>query len=220
MSPALLENMLHFLPLFKIDILVVGLGNPGEQYCDTPHNAGFDVVDTLASRIESEDISLKKYTKYNSLVHEVRMGRTAAALVKPQVFMNSSGQVVARLVKRYRLKNLGSLWLVHDDIDLSLGHLRVTFNRGSGGHRGVQDVIDRVGSTQFYRFRFGIRPHNMPDKRSPELMRTYVTKKMDSTVMDIFGDTSHFCANLMHKGLLGVPMVELLGDYTVTQPPR
>jgi peptidyl-tRNA hydrolase len=107
---------------------------------------------------------------------------------------------------------------VHDDIDLPLGQLRVTFDRGSGGHRGVQNVIDRLGSNKFYRFRFGIRPYNMPQQRSPELMQAFVTRKMTGTVMGIFDSTSHFCTDLMHKGLLGVPIVELLGDYTITPP--
>jgi peptidyl-tRNA hydrolase, PTH1 family len=207
--------MLNFLPLVKAHVLVIGLGNPGGQYYDTPHNAGFDVVDTLASRIDSEDFAIKELNKKRVTLFEVRMAGRSTVLAKPQVFMNNSGEVAAQLAKRYRLANLGSLWLVHDDIDLPLGKLRVTFNRSSGGHGGVRSVIEHLGSNQFYRFRFGIRPPDMPERRSSELMRNYVTRKMTRTPFDAFAKTSHLCADLIYQGLTGTPILELLGDHNV-----
>ena len=132
--------------------LIAGLGNPGESYANTPHNVGFDVVDVLAKKLETE--------WKNSSGFHARMARTAFAgetlmLVKPQTFMNLSGSSVAPLL-RYYGGEPKDLTVVLDDADLPLGRLRIRPTGGSGGHRGLASVIEALGTEAFPRVRLGV----------------------------------------------------------------
>lgn len=132
--------------------LIAGLGNPGESYANTPHNVGFDVVDVLAKRLESE--------WKNSSGFRARVVRTAYAgqtlmLVKPQTFMNLSGTSVAPLLRYYGGEPC-DLTVVLDDADLPLGRLRIRASGGSGGHRGLASVIESLGTEAFARVRLGV----------------------------------------------------------------
>lgn len=115
--------------------LVVGLGNPGTEYEKTRHNAGFIVVDAIAKKID-EKLKVK--------------------FIKPDTFMNNSGRAVAPLVKTK--KDLADLIVVYDDIDIPLGKIKISFNRSSGGHNGVESIINHVKSQEFLRIRIGICP--------------------------------------------------------------
>ena len=143
--------------------VIVGLGNPGEQYQSTRHNAGFLALDELANRL---DLSWSVNKKCQS---ELAKGNELM-LVKPVVYMNNSGPTVRAVLSYYRLlpkkfrlfdiKNADlSSWLVviHDDIDLNLGTYKITANSRSAGHRGVQSVIDHLHTKNFTRLRLGIR---------------------------------------------------------------
>ena len=132
--------------------LIAGLGNPGEGYANTPHNVGFDVVDVLAKKLETE--------WKNSSGFHARVARTAFAgetlmLVKPQTFMNLSGSSVAPLL-RYYGGEPKDLTVVLDDADLPLGRLRIRPTGGSGGHRGLASVIEALGTEAFSRVRLGV----------------------------------------------------------------
>ena len=132
--------------------LIAGLGNPGEGYANTPHNVGFDVVDVLAKRLETE--------WRNSSGFHARVARTAFAgetlmLVKPQTFMNLSGSSVVPLL-RYYGGEPQDLTVVLDDADLPLGRLRIRSAGGSGGHRGLASVIEALGTEAFSRVRLGV----------------------------------------------------------------
>jgi len=124
--------------------LIVGLGNPGQDYEKTRHNLGFMVL--------GEMFALVRQKKFRCLSARPT-AETVIAL--PQTFMNDSGQSVASLMRFYRLAH-DSLWVIHDDIDLPLGAIKVQFNRSSAGHRGVQSIIDSLGSQAFHRFRLGV----------------------------------------------------------------
>lgn len=128
--------------------LVVGLGNPGPQYLLSRHNAGFLIVDAFA-----EAYGLKWRRRP---LAEVAEGTTEAVLlVKPLTFMNMSGEAVKELVDRYGLP-LGRVLVVHDDIDLPFGRLRIKRGGGHGGHRGVASVMEAVGGEGFPRLKIGV----------------------------------------------------------------
>lgn len=129
--------------------LIVGLGNPGEKYEDTRHNIGFMVVDKLAHELGNEDISWQ--TQGDALV--AKAGEVV--LVKPQTFMNDSGKAVSRIAKYYRISS-GDVWVVHDDLDLPLGKIRIRTGGGTAGHHGIESVIQHLHSDGFVRFRLGI----------------------------------------------------------------
>lgn len=132
--------------------LVVGLGNPGATYRDTPHNAGFTVVDRLAA---TADCDLRKSRRF-----PVRIGRAALAgndvwLMQPQTFMNRSGDAVAPWVRYHRLA-IDRLVVVVDDIDLPLGTLRIRAGGGHGGHNGLRSIMEQLATDAFPRVRVGV----------------------------------------------------------------
>ncbi len=131
--------------------IVIGLGNPGKEYSETRHNIGFRIVDWM-NKNYGGDFKLDK--KSNSEVSEVKINGTKVLLVKPQTFMNNSGQAVNRLVKNLKFK-IENLVVIHDDLDIPFGKTKLSFDRSSAGHKGVESVIRLLKSHKFYRLRFG-----------------------------------------------------------------
>lgn len=136
-------------------IIIVGLGNPGEKYKNTRHNIGFRVIDEFAKENNFPEFRLSK--KFNALVSE----KEEIILVKPQTFMNESGKTT-RTVLGVTPRTV--LVVVHDDIDLPMGKIKISKNRGSAGHKGVQSIIKELSSKDFTRFRIGIQPRFQQEK--------------------------------------------------------
>ncbi len=132
--------------------LVVGLGNPGREYAGTRHNIGFAVVDRLAGRL---DCSLKSSLRFQARIGKTRRGDNELWLVEPDTFMNRSGDAVGAIL-RYMKVAVEDLIVVFDDADLELGQLRLRPKGGSGGHRGIQSILETLGSDAFIRVRVGI----------------------------------------------------------------
>lgn len=139
--------------------VIAGLGNPGPQYQHTRHNIGFDVIDVLARR---HHISIQQ-RQAESLCGQGCIGGRAALLVKPQTYMNASGRAVAPLVQHY-LQAGEQLVVIHDEIDLPLGRMKVKRQGGDAGHRGIRSIIACIGHGDFVRIRMGIgRPLHKAD---------------------------------------------------------
>lgn len=135
--------------------LVVGLGNPGEEYKKTRHNIGFEIVEKLA------DAAWKLNKKFNGEISEGKIGREKIIFLKPQTFMNDSGRAVAAAAGFYKIKPADIL-VIHDDIDLPLGKIRIKKDGSSGGHRGVESIITALGSRDFFRLKIGVAPEARP----------------------------------------------------------
>jgi PTH1 family peptidyl-tRNA hydrolase len=134
------------------DLLVVGLGNPGSEHTTTRHNVGAAVVELLASR-HGERL---KRSKERAMVAEARMGTGRLALAFPQTYMNDSGQAVAPLVRRFGITDLARLVVVHDELDLPVGAVRVKLGGGLAGHNGLRSIKAHLHSDAFARVRIGI----------------------------------------------------------------
>lgn len=132
--------------------LIVGLGNPGEQYTKTRHNAGFWLLDALAKRYGAH-FSLEK--KFQAACAKVAIKHHSVYLAKPQTFMNASGRSVAALANFYHLA-ADEILVVHDELAIPEGALRLKFGGGHAGHNGLRDIISALGSKDFYRLRMGI----------------------------------------------------------------
>lgn len=131
--------------------VIVGLGNPGKKYAQTRHNVGFDVIDYLAYR---NDIEIKKI-KHKALVGQGIIDGKKVMLVKPQTFMNLSGQSVLEIFEYYKI-DLNKLIVIYDDIDIDLGRVRIR-KKGSGGtHNGMRNIIYLLQKDEFPRVRIGI----------------------------------------------------------------
>ncbi|MDI6691833.1 MAG: aminoacyl-tRNA hydrolase [Anaerosomatales bacterium] len=169
--------------------LIVGLGNPGEEYACTRHNAGFMVVDLLA-----ENLGVSYWREEcGSRVGVVRLGDEDLVLAKPQTYMNRSGSAVRRLLERYDA-SLADTIVIHDDLDLPETVVRVKRGGGHGGHNGLRSIVETVGSGDFVRVRLGIgRP---PGRQDPA---DYVLEPMRGEVAErIEGAVPHAAAAVMH----------------------
>ncbi len=143
--------------------LIVGLGNPGRGYANNRHNAGFICLNHFA---RTQGIRFdKKQGKARIGTGEIADSKVVVA--KPQTYMNLSGQSVSRLIKKFDI-NLDDLLVIHDDLDLPLGKIRIRLGGGSGGHNGVDSIISELGSQDFIRLRVGIgRPVKNEDSTEP-----------------------------------------------------
>lgn len=130
--------------------LITGLGNPGEELKDTKHNLGFAVLDQL-----DPDAKWQEKKAYSALLAKTTIAGQEAVLVKPLTFMNNSGQAVKKIAKDFKIKP-DKIIVVHDDLDLPIGGIKLSQNKNSGGHKGVQSIIDHIKSKNFIRIRIGI----------------------------------------------------------------
>lgn len=139
-------------------ILIAGLGNPGKEYVRTRHNAGFMLVDYF--RENETDLNFSEWEFSKKLNSEICSGKFEGKkiiLLKPQTFMNLSGEAIAAAKKYFiRGETSNNLIVVHDEIDLPLGTFRVSKNASSAGHQGVQNIIDALGTKNFLRLRIGV----------------------------------------------------------------
>ncbi len=132
--------------------LIVGLGNPGPRYITTRHNAGFWLVDNLAVQ---KDVQFRQEAKFFGEVCRVEQGDLKYWLLKPNTFMNHSGQAVAALASYYKI-SIDQILVIHDDLDFPTGTVRLKKGGGDGRHNGLKDIIAKLGSPQFLRLRIGI----------------------------------------------------------------
>ena len=131
--------------------LIVGLGNPGEQYAGTRHNLGYRVIRVLSRRMETG----KPVQKHRALLAVGEYKATEVMLVQPLTYMNRSGLAVKEILKNYHIE-LSDTLIVFDDLDLPPGNIRLRSKGGSAGHRGIQSIIDVLGTSDFPRLRIGI----------------------------------------------------------------
>ncbi len=142
-----------------LPVMIVGLGNPGPAYRNTRHNFGFLAVDELADEL---NIQVKRL-KFKAMIGEGRFNGNKVVLVKPMTFMNESGRAVAPLLRYFKLP-LSNLLVIHDDLDLPLGTLRLRPSGGTSGQRGMASIITHLGTQEFPRMRLGIgRPPGQMD---------------------------------------------------------
>ena len=132
--------------------LIVGLGNPGADYVDTRHNAGFWLIDLIAAE---RSLNFRFEKRYNADQCKFRAEGRDVYLLKPQNFMNRSGQAVAALARYYKI-NPEQILVLHDELDLPPGTNRIKQAGGHGGHNGLRDIANHLGSREFFRVRVGI----------------------------------------------------------------
>ena len=166
-------------------MVIVGLGNPGKKFEKTPHNIGFLVLDTFLkeNRERFSFSSFKLQKKLLSEISEGRFKRKKIILAKPQTFVNQSGKAVKKIKRFWKTKTEG-LFVVHDDIDLPLGKIKISKNRGSGGHNGVKSIIEELKTKNFIRFRVGINPY-----KNKKPSRKFIVQKFKEREQKIIKDS-------------------------------
>lgn len=131
--------------------LIIGLGNPGEEFEKTPHNVGTFVLKEIIANQKMADFELNKSLKV--YISE----NNGFNICLPQTYMNESGGAVLKIAKHFKVKT-DNIMIAHDDSDLAIGDYKIQYNRGSAGHKGVESIIKSLGGKRFWRLRIGIRP--------------------------------------------------------------
>ena len=138
-------------------LLIIGLGNPGEEYKKTRHNAGFIIIDELRKKWNFPEFKFNK--KFDSEIseksHKLQITNYKLLLIKPQTFMNRSGESVRKIMDFYKLTP-ENIVVIHDDLDIEIGKYKISTGSSSAGHKGVQSIIDNIGTQEFKRIRIGV----------------------------------------------------------------
>ncbi|HPW52899.1 MAG TPA: aminoacyl-tRNA hydrolase [Erysipelotrichaceae bacterium] len=156
--------------------LIVGLGNPGREYARTRHNAGFLVLDILADKLHV-DVNRKAF---NALVGKTMYKGQQVLLMKPQTYMNNSGEAVRKAVNYYQINPQEDLLVIYDDLDISYGQIRLRSKGSSGGHKGMKSIIANILTKEFPRIRIGI------EKDPLILTSDYVLGKVEKDKLQLF----------------------------------
>jgi len=185
------------------DLLVVGLGNPGSEYEGTRHNIGVEVVHELVERYAGR----LKASREAAHADQLRVGDHRVAVAFPQTYMNRSGESVRLLVRRYGIEDLSKLVIVHDELDLEPGRLKVKFGGGLNGHNGLKSIRDHLHSVDFARIRVGVG-------RGPERMSTadWVLKRPGRADRDLLDEMVVTAADAA-EALLSEPLDRVMNRF-------
>lgn len=169
--------------------IVVGLGNPGERYRETRHNAGFMFVERLRNILIDKGYSFKEWESEDAFNADISKGSVEGDevwLIKPALFMNRSGEVVAKIVDKKDIDDVSkSLFLIHDDLDLKLGQFKIQNGVSPKGHNGVNDVEAHLHTIDFMRVRIGV--DDRVDRNVPP--DAYVLQRLDEVTLSVLAST-------------------------------
>ena len=176
-------------------ILIIGLGNPGEKYKNTRHNIGFRIIDKFSKRNNFPEFEMSQ--KFKSLITEKTLLHKKIIIAKPQMFMNESGKAVRKIIN-YRLPIVNktsinkfsneNLIIIHDDIDIALGKIRISQEKNSAGHKGIESIIKEIGTKNFTRFRVGIKTASSEQRTANNIdVEKFVIQKFRKDEEEIIG---------------------------------
>jgi PTH1 family peptidyl-tRNA hydrolase len=180
--------------------MIVGLGNPGKEYENTRHNIGFMVIDDYAKRY---NITFK--TKYNGLFAKVYRNGEYYVLLKPLSFMNLSGTVVRKFANYFKIKPEDIL-VIHDDLDMPVGKIKIKAKGSSGGHNGIKNIIENLGTEEFAHFKVGI------DNNKEITTKDYVLGKFNKIELDKLNKIIGFSSNIIDD-FLDLNIDKLMSKY-------
>ncbi len=166
--------------------MIVGLGNPGKEYENTRHNIGFMIIDEYCKTYKIDKIK----TKYNGLFAKVYRNGEYFVLLKPLSFMNLSGTVVSKFADYFKIKPKDIL-VIHDDLDLPVGKIKIKSRGSSGGHNGIKSIIEYLKTDEFAHFKIGVGNNKNIDTKD------YVLGKFSKKELDIYGKIFGFSSRII-----------------------
>lgn len=178
--------------------LIVGLGNPGQKFQKSRHNLGFRIVEELVKKNKFSHFGLSK--QYPALISQGILNKEKVIVAEPQTFMNNSGRPVKRLKKNLKLR-IENLIVVHDDLDLPLGKIKISRGRGTAGHRGVESIIKELKSKNFSRLRIGIQPQVGKPKNIEKFVLQKFNKKEEEIIKKVIEKTLEAIKAIVKLGL-------------------
>ena len=181
--------------------MIVGLGNPGEEYVNTRHNIGYMFIDAFANK---HDVIIDK-KKFNGLYTELTIDGKKVLLVKPLSYMNLSGEVVSKFVNYFKI-DLNDLLIINDDLDLPLGKIRLRENGSSGGHNGLKNIALHLGTESFKRLKIGISNDKMIDTKD------YVLGKFSKENIELLNDLKNTVDSIL-EDFIKIDFDRLMNKY-------
>ena len=166
--------------------LVVGLGNPGKEYDKTRHNVGFDIIDAY---LKEKNIDGEK-SKFNGIYVEANINSEKVIFLKPQKYINLSGEVIRKYVDFYKI-NYEDILVIHDDLDQPLGKIKLKRNSSSGGHNGIKNIELHLGTKDYKRLKIGISNNKNIDTRD------YVLSKISKEDRKVIDESINKCINII-----------------------
>ena len=188
-------------------LIIVGLGNPGEKYINTWHNIGFQFIDRFQEINNFPAFRFSK--KFQAEISESKIANKKIILVKPQTFMNESGRAVKKIFKfkisifnKFLIDQFSNnLFVIHDDIDLPLGKIRIVKNRGAAGHKGVESIIDKLKTKNFIRIRIGISTKAAESKNAERFVLQKFGEEEKKIIKEIIEKTVKEIEFILRNGL-------------------
>lgn len=178
--------------------IIIGLGNPGKEFGNTPHNVGFKAIELFAEMNNFPAFSLQK--KHNALISEGFLGEKKVLLAEPQTYMNESGKSAQQLTAHYKLQTTDYV-VVHDDIDLEIGKIKIVKERGSAGHKGVESIIHHIGNNGLIRIRIGIASASEEKEKAKSIVLKNFSPDQQKIVDEAIAKTVEALYCLITEGL-------------------
>jgi PTH1 family peptidyl-tRNA hydrolase len=179
--------------------LFVGLGNPGEKYIKTRHNIGFEVINSLA---KNQEINFEKNPKFQAKLSEFKLNESKIILAKPSTFMNNSGEAISKIKNFYKIPNQ-QIIVIHDDIDLELGKIKIKKQGGAGTHNGLKSTNQNIGN-DYIRIRCGIESRGHKSPAEMEISDFVLSKFLESEtpfVNKMITEAAQACIFIIKQGL-------------------
>ncbi len=167
--------------------LIIGIGNPDEQYKETRHNVGFMMVNYIAKKNDFGDFEINK--KLNALSAKGKLEDSSIILAKPQTYVNKTGEAAAKLKNFYKVKP-EQILVIQDDLDVPFGNTKISFDKNSGGHKGIESIMRALKTKKFYRLRIGLatrglqKARQQSDKKRDEFVVKMVLSKFSPSEQD------------------------------------
>ncbi|MCX6720776.1 MAG: aminoacyl-tRNA hydrolase [Candidatus Staskawiczbacteria bacterium] len=182
--------------------IIIGLGNPGKKFENTRHNVGFTAIDKIAANFQFPIFNFQ--SSFNAEISQGEIANKKALLVKPQTFMNDSGKSVKKILSKNR-DQVSDIIVIHDDIDLEIGKIKIIKERGSAGHKGVESIIKAIGNEGLVRFRIGIgeRTHGPVhgSKKAMQIVLKKFTTEEQKTITETIIKTADALNSFVTDGL-------------------
>jgi len=184
--------------------LIIGLGNPGKDYESTRHNMGFMAIDTFANKY---NVSFKLETKFKAEVASVTINGNKAILMKPMTYMNLSGEAVAKVMNFYKISTEDIL-VISDDLDSTLGRVRLRASGSSGGHNGHKNIALNIGTEEYKRIKIGI------DRSKIIPVIDWVLKKLTNEELDLLKPSFEKASDAIYDFISGVDFYKIASKYS------
>ena len=180
--------------------LIVGLGNPGSKYAFTRHNIGFLTIDFFAKSLEADHGRLVWSEEHKAHICKTKIDQTPVVLAKPNTFMNRSGESVQALMNYYKI-NQEHLIVIQDDIDQEYGKARFHKNRGHGGHNGIRDISEKLGSADYVRLKLGVGRPPHPNMEVADYVLSKFSEEEQNTLSEFLNKAGDAIESLLFDGL-------------------